>query len=140
VIQLPSLRERTEDIEELARYFAAHFAGKVNRNEIKISDAYIHALKRHHWKGNIRELKNVIERSVILTDGPVLLPETLPNDFISSQPYEDKTMSAFDLASAEKIHIQKVLNYTRGNKTEAARLLNIALTTLYRKLEEYKIG
>ena len=77
---------------------------------------------------------------MILTDGPVLLPETLPNDFISSQPYEDKTMSAFDLASAEKIHIQKVLNYTRGNKTEAARLLNIALTTLYRKLEEYKIG
>ena len=140
VIQLPSLRERTEDIEELARYFAAHFAGKVNKNEIKISDAYIHALKRHHWKGNIRELKNVIERSVILTEGPDLLPESLPHDFSSSHAYPDKTMSAFDLASAEKIHIQKVLNYTRGNKTEAARLLNIALTTLYRKLEEYKIS
>jgi len=49
-------------------------------------------------------------------------------------------LSAFDLASAEKIHIQKVLNYTNGNKTRAAELLNIALTTLYRKIEEYKIG
>ena len=140
VIQLPSLRERVDDIEELARYFAAHYSGKVNKKEVKISEAYIDALKRHQWKGNIRELKNVIERSVILTDGNVLLPESLPNDFISSHPHENKTMSAFDLASAEKIHIQKVLNYTRGNKTEAARLLNIALTTLYRKLEEYKIG
>ena len=50
-----------------------------------------------------------------------------------------KQLSAFDLASAEKIHIQKVLNYTNGNKTETAKLLNIALTTLYRKLEEYKL-
>ncbi len=49
-------------------------------------------------------------------------------------------LSAFDLASAEKLHIQKVLNYTNGNKAEAARLLNIAVTTLYRKLDEYKIG
>jgi transcriptional regulator with PAS, ATPase and Fis domain len=52
---------------------------------------------------------------------------------------KDKILSAFDLASAEKIHIQKVMNYTNGNKTETARLLNIALTTLYRKLEEYQI-
>ena len=51
-----------------------------------------------------------------------------------------KQLSAFDLASAEKLHIQKVLNYTNGNKTETARLLNIALTTLYRKLDDYKMG
>jgi transcriptional regulator with PAS, ATPase and Fis domain len=51
-----------------------------------------------------------------------------------------KSMSAFDLSSAEKLHIQKVMNYTNGNKTETAKLLNIALTTLYRKLEEYKIS
>ncbi|MFX9969598.1 helix-turn-helix domain-containing protein, partial [Acinetobacter baumannii] len=52
---------------------------------------------------------------------------------------KEKTLSAFDLASAEKIHIQKVMNYTNGNKTETAKLLNIALTTLYRKLDEYQI-
>ena len=51
-----------------------------------------------------------------------------------------KILSAFELASAEKIHIQKVMNYTSGNKSEAARLLNIAITTLYRKLEDYKIS
>ena len=60
---------------------------------------------------------------------------TIPID----QPLTASPLSAFDLASAEKIHIQKVLNYTKGNKTEAARLLNIALTTLYRKIEQYHI-
>ena len=85
-------------------------------------------------------MKNVIERSVILTEGNELTADTLPADF--EQPQEgskNKTLSAFDLASAEKIHIQKVLNYANGNKTETAKLLNIALTTLYRKLEEYKL-
>ena len=88
-------------------------------------------------------MKNVIERSVILEDGNNLTVQTLPieiqsaaNNFSSS----GKVLSAFDLASAEKIHIQKVLNYTKGNKTETAKLLNIALTTLYRKIEEYKVS
>lgn len=138
-IALPPLRERVNDIEELASYFTSHFAAKTNKKLIKLSTAYLNALKQHTWKGNIRELKNVIERSVILTDGNELLPETLPVDFYQSTTPESRPLSAFDLASAEKLHIQKVMNYTHGNKTETARLLNIALTTLYRKLEEYKI-
>ncbi len=138
-IALPPLRDRVNDIEELARYFTSHFAAKINKKSVKLSTAYLDALKQHPWKGNIRELKNVIERSVILTDGDELLPETLPIDFYQSTSLESKPLSAFDLASAEKLHIQKVMNYTHGNKTETARLLNIALTTLYRKLEEYKI-
>ena len=97
-------------------------------------------MKLHNWKGNIRELKNVIERSVILTEGRELTDDTLPAGFEQPQQVsKSKTLSAFDLASAEKIHIKKVLNYTNGNKTETAKLLNIALTTLYRKLEEYKL-
>ena len=67
-----------------------------------------------------------------------MLPQELQN--ISEEGIKNKTLSAFELASAEKIHIQKVLNYTGGNKTETARLLNIALTTLYRKLSEYGIN
>ncbi len=137
-IALPALRERVIDIEELANHFAKIVADKINKKVKPISKEVIEVLKQHQWNGNIRELKNVMERAVILMNGDALTTENLPFELqqVSSLP---KQLSAFDLASAEKIHIQKVLNYTNGNKTEAARLLNIALTTLYRKLDEYKI-
>lgn len=141
-IQLPSLRERIADIEPLSYYFLKLFTDKTNKNIKEISSDYLNALKQHNWPGNIRELKNIIERSVILSDTNILSIETLPVEFRNSQivSKKGKQLSAFDLASAEKIHIQKVLNYTSGNKTKAAELLNIALTTLYRKLEEYDLN
>ncbi len=141
-ITLPALRERTVDIEELANYFLTVFATKTNKKIKRISADYLEALKLHSWKGNIRELRNVMERSIILVDGEELTVDSLPNEFQQStfnSQQSAKPLSAFELASAEKIHIQKVMNYTNGNKTETAKLLNIALTTLYRKLEEYKI-
>lgn len=141
-IHLPPLRERASDIKDLANSFLQTFSAKVGKKIIGFSDDYLEALKRHSWKGNIRELRNVIERSVILCDSSRLelgvLPQELQN--ISEEGLKNKTLSAFELASAEKVHIQKVLNYTSGNKTETARLLNIALTTLYRKLSEYGIN
>jgi two-component system, NtrC family, response regulator len=141
-IRIPPLRERVNDIEELAVFFVKSFAYKTKKKITGFSKEYLELLKLHPWKGNIRELKNVIERSVILSDNSELLPETLPIEM--QHPVAKKqgssTLSAFDLASAEKLHIQKVMNYTNGNKAETARLLNIAVTTLYRKLEEYKIG
>jgi two-component system NtrC family response regulator len=137
-IQLPPLRERVIDIEPLAHYFIQMAAIKTNKKIKSASKQFIEALKQHTWKGNIRELKNMIERSVILSDDELeidSLPLELQNN---SKPAQNgKTLSAFDLASAEKIHIQKVLNYTNGNKTKTAELLNIALTTLYRKMNEY---
>lgn len=140
-IALPALRERVTDIEELVVYFIRLFTAKTNKKQLQFSKDYMEALKQHVWKGNIRELKNVIERSVILSGNEELDINTLPKEFQTDLPVQKgKQLSAFDLASAEKIHIQKVLNYTNGNKTETARLLNIALTTLYRKLEDYKIG
>ncbi len=143
LINLPPLRDRINDIEDLAGYFAGRFAEKTNKKITSVSADFIEALKLHNWPGNIRELKNVIERSVIMADGDQLTVESLPFELKQlSPPFSSngKQLSAFDLASAEKIHIQKVLNYTNGNKTEAAKLLNIALTTLYRKLEEYRIS
>ncbi len=144
-IELPPLRERIVDIELLTNHFIRLFASKTNKRTKSISDESIEALKQHAWNGNIRELKNVIERSVILSDNEVIGITDLPLEFqhlsINGTSLSKKgQLSAFDLASAEKIHIQKVLNYTNGNKTEAARLLNIALTTLYRKLDDYKIS
>lgn len=140
-IALPALRERATDIEELAAVFLKNFVIKANKKINSISKPYIEALQQHSWKGNIRELKNIIERSVILEDNNELTIATLPAELNhpATAPANGKTLSAFDLASAEKLHIRKVLNYTNGNKTETARLLNIALTTLYRKLDEYKI-
>ena len=76
---------------------------------------------------------------MILTEGNELTIDTLPLDFKKNID-SAKQLSAFDLSSVEKLHIQKVLNYTNGNKTETAKLLNIGLTTLYRKIEEYKIS
>lgn len=143
-IQLPSLRERVADIEALTHYYLKQFALKTNKKLQGASTDFISLLKMHQWPGNIRELKNVIERSVILESSSLLTPSSLPLEIqymeTESLKKDSKVLSAFSLASAEKIHIRKVFNHTDGNKTETAKLLNIALTTLYRKLEEYQIS
>ncbi len=141
-IQLPALRERVADIEDLAKYFILEFATKSKKNIKSISPECLNALKLHEWNGNIRELKNVIERSVILMENGDWKMENLPLNFQNQSNNnwnEQKELSAFSMAAAEQLHIRKILNYTNGNKTKTAELLGIALTTLYRKLEEYKI-
>ena len=138
-ITIPALRERTGDIEALAKTFAAQYALKANKKIKSLSPEYVKALENNAWNGNIRELKNVIERSVILTDGPVLDIESLPFELLLARNEGNTSLSAFSLASAEKLHFQKVLNYTHGNKAEAARLLEIGIATLYRKIDEYKL-
>ncbi len=137
-ITLPALRERATDIEPLAKHFVEIFSAKTKQPVRKITSEYLEALKRHQWQGNIRELKNLIERSVIIENTEQLTVGSLPVEMQVASD-DGKQLSAFSLASAEKLHIRKVLNYTHGNKTEASRLLNIGLTTLYRKIEEYKL-
>jgi two-component system NtrC family response regulator len=129
-IELPPLRERTEDIPLLANHFVQVFAARMNKKITSVSESYLSSICKMHWKGNIRELKNSIERSVILTDGNELEPSSLP-----TLPQA----VGFELANMEKAHIQKVLDHCNHNKTEAAKLLGIGLTTLYRKIEEYNI-
>ena len=137
-IQLPPLRERVVDIEAIATHFIHLLAAKTNKKIKQVAPEFYEALKQHTWKGNIRELKNVIERSVILCNDELTL-EHLPVELQLGEgvKMKSKILSAFELASAEKLHIQKVLNYTNGNKTKTAELLGIALTTLYRKITEY---
>ena len=101
-----------------------------------MSPGFLEKLKNYPWKGNIRELKNMMERVVILSDNDILDAGELPFEIKNSTT---SNATSFDLAEVEKHHIQNVLTHTKGNKTEAARLLNIGLTTLYRKLEEYKL-
>jgi two-component system, NtrC family, response regulator len=138
-IKLPALRERKKDIPLLAAHFLHLYTAKLNGQVSGMSREFLDTLVNHDWKGNIRELKNIIERAVILANDNELTLANLPLDFQTASR-KGQALSAFELSSMEKLHIQRVLNYTEGNKMAAARLLNIGLTTLYRKIEEYKIG
>lgn len=83
-------------------------------------------------------VKNAIERAVIISDGK-LTSESLSLDIQNYRSYRNPQLSAFSMASVEKLHIQKVLNYCKGNKSETAKLLEIGIATLYRKIQEYRI-
>lgn len=137
-IALPSLRDRAEDIKLLANDFAQVFATKMNKQVKLLSPEYIKTLEQNKWKGNIRELRNIIERSVILADTEVLTVDCLPFELQQSN-ISDNPISSLSMTNIEKAHIKKVLNYTKGNKAEAARLLEISIATLYRKVDEYKL-
>lgn len=138
IIKLPSLRERTSDIEDLSHSFLEFFANKMGRKVHIIQPEVLEVLKNHSWKGNIRELKNIIERAVILCNEDSITSKHLPVELVNPTNGKNGT-TIFALAQAEKVHIQKILQHTEGNKTRAAQLLEIALTTLYRKLSEYNI-
>jgi len=136
-IQLPPLRNRVEDIPALSNYFLSYYSARENKENLHLSNDTIKLLQQHSWRGNIRELSNVLERAVILADEKEILPEHLSYEIQA----RDKTPSVnLSLASVEKIHIEKVLDHTKGNKTKAAEFLGIGLTTLYRKMEEYHIS
>jgi len=137
-IPIPPLRERKEDIPILANAFIKIFADKMNKKIKGMNEDFLEHLETHDWKGNIRELKNIIERAVILAEESELTLESLPLE-LQAQETNNGIQSAFDLSNVEKIHIQRVLNHVKGNKTEAAKLLNIGLTTLYRKIEEFHL-
>ena len=136
-IQLPSLNDRKEDIPELSAFYVGHFALKLNKPIPETGKQFMFKLQNHLWKGNIRELKNVIERALILSDSSTLSDDILPFELRHHSALH--IAETFDLETIEKFHIQRTLKHTGGNKTETARLLGIGLTTLYRKIEEYHL-
>ena len=153
-LSLPSLCERKEDIPLLAESFLKRISQKLKKEIDGMSPRFLEALQSADWPGNIRELKNVIDRSAIVCDHrlefedlPVEFQEHCREQQAGSTHYDaaarmqagGEGAAAMDLATIEHRHIARVLQFTRGNKTEAARLLKIGLTTLYRKVEEYGI-
>jgi transcriptional regulator with PAS, ATPase and Fis domain len=137
-ITLPALRDRKKDIRLLAEYFMNYFGLKVKKQFAGLTEKFVEKLEAYNWPGNIRELKNVIERAVILADDNILDETLLPYEMQEPQRSKPGSLpSTFDLSSIEKHHIQRVLNHTHGNRAEAARLLNIGVATLYRKLKDY---
>lgn len=138
-ISLPALRERVEDIPLLAMRFCKQFAAAQHSMVQTISNEALEAMKRYTWPGNIRELRNAMERAVILCTHTALQLEDLPYEVQQKSQTAGEGLVALDLATVEKLHIQKVLQHTKGNKTKTAELLGIALTTLYRKMTEYNL-
>lgn len=135
-IELPPLRERGNDIRLLAQNFIDAFSARMNKPIKEVEQPFWDALMHYSWRGNIRELRNTIERSVILASDNKLRLIDLSLDI---QMNQGSCSGAMELSLVEKQHIIKILAYTEGNKTEAARLMKIGLTTLYRKIEEYGI-
>lgn len=141
-ITLPPLRERQEDIPLLAEHFMYFFARNSQKKLTGMTEGFLKLIKRYPWKGNIRELRNIIERAVILVEGQELDEAVLPYElkFGPTALELAKENNKLDLAYIEKKHIERVLKLAKGNKTRAARMLNIGVSTLYRKLNEFEIS
>lgn len=137
-IPLPSLNERREDIPQLVELFLARFSAKLTKRITGASDRFLSLLRGHNWAGNIRELRNVVERAVILCEGNTLTEDLLPFDFNGRETEEKEAgEESLRLKDAERRHIARVLRMAGGNKTRTAELLGISISTLYAKLREY---
>ncbi len=137
-INIPPLRNRTEDIELIANHFLRIYSKKYKKSVNRISSAAIKKLNHYPWPGNVRELQHAIERAVIMTDKSALDPE----DFIlTSQGRKtgDDEFDTYNLEEIEKRIITKVLKQNHGNITQASRDLGLTRTSLYRRMEKYKI-
>ncbi len=145
-ILIPPLRERPDDIRELAEYFLARQARKKKVKARSFSRDAISLLEKYHWPGNVRELENTIERAVILAEGKKITPEHLAIRIRSTDEIRLregaglKEIGAHAQARAEKAAILRVLKEVRNNKRKAAKILKIDYTTLFDKIKKYKIG
>lgn len=140
-IPLPTLQERKEDIPLLAQHFLQKYSRELNRPVKGITGNAMGALISFEWKGQVRELENIIERSVLLGDGEFITLDDLPRSVRESNGDIDYDSDSLEDAvqTFEKHHILSMLKRTDGNKAEAARLLGIDPSTLYRKMERYQV-
>lgn len=140
-IPLPTLQERKEDIPLLAHHFLKKYSRELNRPVQGITSEVMGALMAFEWKGQVRELENIIERAVLLGDNEFITLDDLPGSIRESDGDFDYDSESLEDAvqTFEKHHILSILKRTDGNKTEAARLLGIDPSTLYRKMERYDI-
>jgi DNA-binding NtrC family response regulator len=161
-LAIPPLRDRTEDIPELAQVFLQRFCAKMNKPVMTLQSEVYDALLRYPWPGNVRQLQNVIERAVVLTQGSLITPRNLPQEVLHNVPHEvapaapgfastdghpiaDHPVSrplltasqSLNLADREKAALLAALEQSRGNKKKAAELLGIHRPTLYTKLKKF---
>jgi DNA-binding NtrC family response regulator len=141
-INAPGLEERKEDIPLLARYFLERYNKELSTSVKGISAEAMAMLMSHQWKGQVRELENVLERAVLLTDHEYIQPDDLPFEStttVKSELVTDDSSLNNVVNAFEKQYIQHMLNKFEGNRTETARALSIDPSTLYRKMEKLGI-
>jgi transcriptional regulator with PAS, ATPase and Fis domain len=142
-IDLPPLRERAEDIPILVDHFIQKFASQTQRPLDGIEPEALDALLNYRWPGNVRELEHTIERAVHLGKeiriGLQDFPPSLAARSDNVVPLAEAAGKSYTLKDLEKEYIRRVMERVHGNKTEAAKTLGVDRTTLYRKLEEYKV-
>lgn len=140
VIQLniPPLRDRAADIPLLVSEFIKEFCIR-EKKELTVSDEVMEIIQNHPWPGNIRQLKNVIERAVVLTKGRLITLKGLPEEFLSLQE-QNETFSKKILKDLEIQAIKKALQECKGNKSKAATMLGISRKTIYKKLDEFQLN
>lgn len=136
-IEIPPLRERKEDIPALMEHFLGHLYP--DRQPYKVSENALQCLMAYHWPGNIRELRNVIERGIILSENDLITVKCLPADITNLQTEAEDNTPFPSIEQNEKRLILQVMNYVGHNRTQAAKVLGIGRKTLYRKLKEYGI-
>jgi DNA-binding NtrC family response regulator len=163
-LHIPPLRDRTEDILELTQLFLHRFCDKMKKPLLTIQSEAYDALLRYHWPGNVRQLQNVIERAVVLTQGSMITPRNLPHEVVHSAPFDPNSLmpvladgvtlsspephlrqlitdsQSLNLAEREKAALIAALEQCNGNKKKAAELLGIHRPTLYTKLKKFGLG
>ncbi len=150
-IRVPSLRERPEDIESLAKHFLKKYSEKLGRSVAAISQETLEQLQKYGYPGNVRELENLIGRSVALESGSILLPESLPP--VVNTTEGRKLVSSHDIevgpegvdldkiiGQMEKEIIVKAIHAAGGVKKRAARLLKISFRSMRYRVEKYGLG
>lgn len=132
-IEIPSVRERKEDLPLLVNFFLTRLSPDNSRYQVV--DNAMDSILRYNWPGNVRELRNVIERSIILAENNVITERCLPREMVSAGVEEQQ--AGLTLESVEKSHILKMLRFFSGNRQKTAETLGISRKTLYRKLAKY---
>ncbi len=141
-IFIPPLRDRNEDIELLSNHFISKNCRKVNIPLKQISDEAMDLLVKYHWPGNVRELENTIERAVLLNRSDKLEISDFPEKLREPQPVtvvKETEPSTPTLESIEKAYIHYIMSQTKGKKAQAAEILGIDASTLYRKIQRYNL-
>ena len=139
-ITIPALRSRIEDLPDLCRALVGRLAVRLGRPVPRISEAAVAALAAHDFPGNVRELQNLLERALVMTDGPVLHADALLFDRLNNDTPSGILFDGLTLAEIERRVILDTLARQEGNRTKTAELLGIALRTLRNKLRDYRVA
>ncbi|WP_299259647.1 sigma-54 dependent transcriptional regulator [uncultured Aquimarina sp.] len=138
-IKVPPLKDRIEDLMLFANYFLEESNAELDKNVVGFADEVLDTFKKYDWPGNLRELKNIVKRSVLLSQNDMITMDELPNDVAYASHNSKQTYGLFKNQNEQEL-ILDALEKANGNKAKAARMLDIDRKTLYNKLKQYDIS